>query len=109
MPPVKNSQNKKLLELLLDGKPHSTVEILKKVYGDEKLGLARISARIWDLEKKHGCVFLDEYGKEITEKGKLRCWKDKNHPTIYWYRLKVESYFNPKKTEKQQNQMSMDF
>lgn len=92
---VKLNQNKRLLELLLDGQPHSTREIVKEVYGDESLSLSRVSARIWDLEHKFGCIFLDKFGNEITEKGKLRCWKDKETPSIHWYRLKVASYFSP--------------
>jgi biotin operon repressor len=48
----KQSQLEKLLKLLLDKKPHSTVEILKKVYGADHLGLARVGARIWELRKE---------------------------------------------------------
>ena len=65
------SQNAKILELLSDGKPHRTDEIMASVYGGSHLGLARIGARIWELKKK---------GYEI--KG----WKDSN-PTLYYYQL----------------------
>lgn len=66
------SQTNKLLELLEDGAEHSTPEILEKVYGDEHLGLARVSARILDLRKK---------GHYITGR------KDKDNKSIYWYQL----------------------
>lgn len=66
------SQSAKLLALLSDGNPHSTVEILNAVYGGSHLGIARIGARIYDLKKS---------GKEI--KG----WKDKDRPTVHWYQL----------------------
>lgn len=68
----KKSQATKLLELLSDGKPHSTVEICEKVYGAQHLGLSRVGARIYDLRKR---------GHEI------RGWKDKENPAIYWYWL----------------------
>ena len=84
------SQTKKLFELLSDGLPHSTVEILEKVYGGEHLGLARVGGRINDLVNE-GKIFLDEYGNEITGKNVKRGWKDKYNPAIYWYRLKKEN------------------
>lgn len=72
------SQNQKLYNLLRDGLPHSTVEILHTVYNlpDEK-GIARISARIWDVQKKFSC--------------KIEGWHDKQHATLYWYQLKPKA------------------
>lgn len=46
------SQTEKLLTLLRDFQWHSTDEILEKVYGGRHLGIARISARVWDAQKK---------------------------------------------------------
>lgn len=70
------SQKDKLCNLLEDGKPHRTDEIMRVCYGGEHLGLARVGARIWDLKnkskkskktnrrmsQKHYTVFLAYYG-----------------------------------------------
>jgi len=48
----KNSQCKRLFELLRDGLAHNTIEICSEVYGGERLLLARVGARVWDLRKK---------------------------------------------------------
>lgn len=69
------SQTESLLNLLSDGRPHSTIEILERVYGGSHLGLARIGARIYDLRRE---------GYEITGE------KDKIVKSIYWYQLKGE-------------------
>jgi len=45
------TQAERLLQLLKDHRPHNTLEILRKVYGSEHLGLARIGARVNDLKK----------------------------------------------------------
>lgn len=66
------SQSSKLLDMLSDFQPHSTVEIMEKVYGNDHLGLSRVGARIFDIRKK---------GHDIEG------WKDPNNPTIYWYKL----------------------
>ena len=70
------SQSTRLLKLLLDGNPHSTVEIMHSVYGGEHLGLSRVGARIYDLREK---------GYSI------RGWKDRLKPTVYWYCLSGSS------------------
>lgn len=49
-----NSQNERLYKLLSDFRPHRTDEILDRVYGGSHLGIARISARIFDVQKKYG-------------------------------------------------------
>lgn len=46
------TQGERLLALLQDGRPHSTPEILEVVYGGSHLGIARISARVYDLNRK---------------------------------------------------------
>lgn len=69
---MKRSQAQRLLELLQDGEPHSTVEIMERVYGGDHLGLARVGARVWDLKTK---------GHEIVG------WKDKERPTLFWYQM----------------------
>ncbi len=69
---MKTSQTKKLYELLKDGLPHRTDEILEKVYGNNHLGLARVGSRIFDLRSA---------GHDIIGK------KDENTPSLYWYQL----------------------
>lgn len=66
------SQKAKLLELLKDGLPHNTPEILEVVYGNAHLGLARVGARVADLK-------ADGYT--------IRGWDDDENRTIYWYQL----------------------
>lgn len=69
----KQSQTVKLLNLLSDFKPHRTDEILKKVYGNSHLGIARISARVYDLKKKYHC--------------NIKCIKDRKNPTLSFYQI----------------------
>lgn len=91
----KPSQTNLLYSLLQDGQPHSTVEIMEKVYGGSHLGLVRAGARINDLVNL-GHTFLDKYGSEITGSNIKRGWKDEHNPTIYWYRMKIrqQTVFN---------------
>ncbi len=56
------SQADKLLELLSDEEAHSTVEIMRVVYGGDHLGLARVGARVYDLKEK-GYVIESRPGK----------------------------------------------
>ena len=65
-------QTEKILKLLEDGQFHSTVEIMEKCYGSEHCGLARVSARVWDLKQK---------GHWIVGK------RDPERKTVYWYKL----------------------
>lgn len=68
-----------LYDLLSDQKPHRTDEILKKVYGSGKLGIARIGARIYDIKQR--------YSVEIIG------WHDKLRPTLYWYMMKQTKFY----------------
>jgi len=72
------SQINRLYNLLSDGLPHRTDQILKEVYGSEHLGIARVGARIYDLRKKG----LD-----------IRGWEDKEKPTLYYYQLEKKTLF----------------
>jgi hypothetical protein len=65
------SQITKLKQLLSDNRPHSTYEICEVVYGDSHLGVARIGARVWDLNHKHAFRIVG--------------WKDTENPALYWY------------------------
>lgn len=67
------SQTDLLYSLLKDGKDHDTLEILEKVYGGSHLGIARISARVYDIENKYDV--------------KIESRKDKVKKTIWIYRL----------------------
>ncbi len=68
------SQTSKLYDLLKDGLPHRTDEIMEKVYGNDHLGLARCGARIWDIKKKYHIEIEGE--------------KDPIKPSLYWYWIK---------------------
>lgn len=71
---MRTSQAARLLKLLSDGQPHSTIEIMEKVYGGEHLGISRAAARIYDLKAK---------GHDITG------WKDAENHALHWYSLKA--------------------
>ena len=66
------SQSARLLEFLSDGRWHRTDDILREVYGDDHLGIARIGARI------HG---LKQDGAAIEGR------RDEKIKSLYWYRL----------------------
>jgi len=66
------SQIKRILEILLDKKPHSSFELVKRAYGSHGPSLARLGARIWDIKQK---------GYEIIG------WHDPDDPKKYWYQL----------------------
>jgi hypothetical protein len=72
---MKVSQTDILYDLLKDNKPHSTIEIMSKVYGDDHLGLARVGARIWDCQRKY--------------KVKIKGWHDHDKRSIYWYQIET--------------------
>lgn len=67
---VGKSQKERLYSLLRDGAWHDTVEILEKVYGGNRSGIARVGARIHDLRQD---------GHTIEGRDKTK--------TIYEYRL----------------------
>lgn len=69
------SQAHRLWNLLSDGQPHRTDEILQEVYGNDHAGLARVGARIYDIQKKHPEV-------DITG------WHDKDNGKLYWYQMR---------------------
>jgi hypothetical protein len=52
MLPEKPSQAQRLYELLKNGRPYRTDEIVAKVYGPGS-SLARGGARIWDIKRKY--------------------------------------------------------
>ena len=62
------SQVGRLYNLLSDFEWHRTDEILSRVYGSSHLGIARISARVYDVQKKFGVEIESD-----NEKGSL--WK----------------------------------
>lgn len=72
------TQAQRLLELLSDGRAHRTDEIMRVVYGSDHLGIARISARVWDLN--------DRFKKQGRPE-RIVSEKDPEHPTLYFYRL----------------------
>lgn len=67
------SQVDRLYDLLSDGEPHSTTEILKKIYGREHLGYANIHGRVTDIRKKYGV--------------KVRNFKDDRIKSLSYYQI----------------------
>jgi hypothetical protein len=72
---MKKSQMEQIYDLLRSGRPVRTDEIMREVYGNDHLGLARVGARVWDVKKKY----------KVEVKG----WKDEQNPTLYWYQIKT--------------------
>lgn len=68
------SQTNLLYSLLLDGEWHDTMQILARVYGGSHLGLARVSARIYDIKKK----------PEVLDVESRKC---ENADTVWEYRM----------------------
>jgi hypothetical protein len=74
------TQTERLYDLLSDYEPHSTPQILREVYGGAHLGIARISARIYDLSR----------GKWSGKRRlKINSWRDRENPTVFWYQLAI--------------------
>lgn len=71
MPDKRPSQTDRLYDLLSDGEPHRTDEIVAKIYSGG--ALARVGARIWDVQKKYGV--------------KIDGWHDHDNPKLYWYQI----------------------
>ena len=67
------SQTSDMYALLSDYKPHSTKEILKEVYGNSHLGIARIGARIYDIKGKY--------------RVQIESWQDPIKHSIWWYQI----------------------
>lgn len=72
------TQAERLLQLLSDGRQHRTDEIMRVVYGSEHLGIARISARVWDLNDRF---------KKRGRHERIISTKDPECPTLYDYQL----------------------
>ena len=70
--PKGESQTDRLYNFLSDEKPHRTDEIVNVIYGPG-LSLARVGARIWDIQQKY--------------RVKIEGWHDKERPALYWYQL----------------------
>ena len=69
------SQADRMLEVLKDCQPHSTPDLLLRVYGSEHLGIARVGARIFDLKAK------------LPEGYEIRSWRDPKRKTVWVYQL----------------------
>ena len=67
------SQVDRMYDLLSDGEAHRTDEIMSAVYGADHLGLARVGARIWDVQKKYGVKIIG--------------WHDEENHSLYWYQM----------------------
>lgn len=75
----KLSQKIRLYQLLSDGKPHRTDEILEKVYGASHLGVARIASRIHDLRKQENLDIIS--------------YREPQKPSLWVYQLIIDDDF----------------
>ena len=71
---MQHSQTARLYHVLKDYQPHSTLEILRRVYGNSHSGIARISARVWDLQHDDALV-------------KIISFRDPKRRGIWYYQL----------------------
>ena len=91
----KPSQTDRLYDLLKSGRPVRTDEIVEKIYSGG--ALARVGARIWDVQKRYG-VKID--GRH-----------DMENPKLYWYCMRkvqvpvLPPAFRPKPAEAQSQQL----
>jgi hypothetical protein len=69
---MKISQTKIIYDLLLDGEPHSTYDMVNLIRPDG--GLVRISERIREIQKQHGIV--------------IDSWPDSKNRSMWWYLIK---------------------
>ena len=70
---LKISQTKIIYDLLLDGEPHSTYEMVNLIKPEG--GLVRISERIREIQKQHGV--------------KIDSWPDIHNKSMWWYQIEV--------------------
>jgi hypothetical protein len=72
----RSSQVERLWDVMRDERPHSTYEIVSRVYDIvDKPTIARLSARIFDMKKRFSCS--------------VRSWPDQEDPKMWWYQAKV--------------------
>lgn len=74
------SQIDRLYSLMSDGEPHSTFEIVEKVYDMDTTTIARVGARIFDVKRRFG-AYIESY-------------PDKSNKKMWWYRMKKSSPAN---------------
>jgi hypothetical protein len=65
------SQAEHIYNILSDGLPHRTDELVREVYHGG--ALARLGARIYDVQKKHNV--------------KIESWHDPYNRKLWWYRI----------------------
>ena len=58
------SQLERLHELMSDGRPHSTYEIVEKVYDMDTTTIARVGARIYDMKRRFNAIVDSWQDKE---------------------------------------------
>lgn len=68
------TQIERLYNLLIDGEEHTTPEIMEAVYGGDKLGVARIAARVYDINER-----IKRFGYKVVSR--------KVSNTIWGYRI----------------------
>ncbi len=73
---MKKSQLEKMWDLMRDGNPHSTYQIVAEVYDMSTTTIARVASRVFDMKKK--------YGVDINS------WPDKDNPKMWWYQVVIK-------------------
>lgn len=72
------SQTERLYQLLRDGLPHRTDELVEKIYRiEEGPTIARLGARVNDIKKKY----------EVD----IESWPDKNNRKLWFYKLHLKN------------------
>lgn len=69
---MKISQTKIIYNLLLDGEPHSTYEMVNLIRPEG--GLVRISERIREIQKQYGII--------------IDSWPDSKNRSMWWYQIR---------------------
>lgn len=67
------SQTDDLYEILKDGKPHASFDLVRAIYHQNSPTIARLSARIYDISKRYDV--------------RIRSWRDKENETMWWYQI----------------------
>lgn len=69
--PRAGSKTAAILEILSDGKPHSTFELVRRAYKQNYASCARVGAIIFELKTRYGKIFVAAHSEK--------------NPTKYWY------------------------
>jgi hypothetical protein len=69
------SQKSRIFDLLSDGQPHNTAEIMTRIYGVNHFGYCNVHGRITDIRQE---------GHEV------KSWMDKDNRSLCWYQMTIK-------------------